>query len=63
MSIKVKLLVSRSGPAGTNNAGDTIDVSKDEAARMIEAGQAVPAQKPAKREKAVKSGARETRTK
>jgi hypothetical protein len=40
--MKVKLLVSRAGSAGAQNRGDVIDVSTDEAARMIEAGQAEP---------------------
>lgn len=39
--IKVKLLVSRSGPAGAFNAGDEIQVGADEAGRMVAAGQAV----------------------
>lgn len=37
--MKVKLLVSRCGPAGAENRGDVIDVSPEEAERMIEAGQ------------------------
>lgn len=53
MTIQVKLLVARSGVNGAENRGDTVSVSKDEAARMIAAGQAVPA-KSEKREKAVK---------
>lgn len=50
MSVKVKLLVSRTGG---QNRGDVITVSKDEAPRMIAAGQAIPF-KVVKREKAVK---------
>ena len=51
--MKVKMLVSRSGPGGTENSGDTIDVSEAEAGRMIAAGQAELARS-AKPEKAVK---------
>lgn len=44
--MKIKLLVSRSGPGGVQNADDELtvpgDVSKAEAKRMLEAGQAVP---------------------
>lgn len=40
--MKVKLLVSRSGADGAYNVGDEIEVSGDEAKRMIEAGQAAP---------------------
>lgn len=40
--MKIKLLVSRAGPAGAFNAGDEIEVENAEAARMIEAGQASP---------------------
>lgn len=40
--MKVKLTMSRGGPAGTQNAGDVVDVANAEAKRMIEAGQAVP---------------------
>ena len=60
--MKVKLLVSRAGPAGVQNAGDVVDVSADEARRMCEVGQAemLRSEKPekavkrAKAEKAVK---------
>ena len=51
--MKVKLLVSRSGPAGAQNVGDEIDVSDDEGKRMIEAGQCQPV-RGATPEKAVK---------
>ncbi len=34
--MKVKLLVSRAGAIGAQNAGDEIDVSKEEAKRMME---------------------------
>lgn len=40
--MKVRLLVSRAGVGFSQNAGDEIDVDTAEAARMIEAGQAVP---------------------
>lgn len=40
--MKIKLIVSRSGPDGAFMPGDEIDVEAAEAARMIEAGQAVP---------------------
>lgn len=42
--MKVKLLVSRSGPAGAFNRGDVIEVSEAEAGRLFEADppQAVP---------------------
>lgn len=39
--MKVRLLVSRAGVGFSQNAGDEIDVDTAEAARMIEAGQAV----------------------
>lgn len=50
---KVKLLVSRVGPAGSQNRDDVIEVGADEAKRMIEAGQAIPVQSE-KREKQTK---------
>jgi hypothetical protein len=37
---KVKLLVSRAGPDGSQNLGDVIDVDAGEALRMVAAGQA-----------------------
>ena len=40
--MKIRLLVSRSGPAGAQNRGDEIKVGDAEAIRMIEAGQAEP---------------------
>ena len=39
--MKVKLLVSRAGAGFVQNRGDEIEVSDDEGARMIEAGQAI----------------------
>ena len=53
--MKVKLLVSRVGPDGSFNVGDEIEVSADEAKRMMNKGQAAPV-RAAKREKAVKNG-------
>lgn len=48
--VKVKLNVSRSGADGAFNVGDEIEVSGDEAGRMVTAGQAkiVRAAKPEK---------------
>jgi hypothetical protein len=40
--MKIKLLTSRAGADGAFAAGDEIEVSDAEAARMIEAGQALP---------------------
>lgn len=40
--MKVKLLISRSGPSGAFAPGDEIEVGKEEAQRMFDAGQAVP---------------------
>ncbi len=40
--MKVRLLVSRAGPAGVFNRGDEIEVGDDEAMRMIAAEQAEP---------------------
>lgn len=58
--MKVKLLVSRAGPAGAFNRGDEIEVSEGEAERMVAAGQAVVVVE--KRvEKAVKQPVREQR--
>lgn len=48
--MKVRLLVARTGG---QNSGDEIEVSTDEAGRMIEAGQAEPV-RGAKPEKAIK---------
>jgi len=38
--MKVKLLVSRAGVEGAQNRGEIVEVSTDEAGRMVEAGQA-----------------------
>lgn len=40
--MKIRLLVSRAGPAGVENRGDEIEVADAEAIRMIEADQAEP---------------------
>ena len=52
--MKIKLLQSRVTAEAAQNAGDEIDVSAEEAKRMIEAGQAMPVRGKAKPEKAVK---------
>lgn len=51
--MRVKLLISRSGPAGSFDVGDEIEVSSEEGQRLIDAGKAhlVSFKKP-KREKA-----------
>lgn len=54
--MKVKLLVARATSSGAENRGDVIDVSSDEAVRMIEAGQAEPVREAAMPERAVKRG-------
>lgn len=40
--MKVELLVARAGLDFSQSAGDVVEVSDDEAKRMIEAGQAKP---------------------
>lgn len=51
--MRVKLLISRSGPAGSQDVGDEIEVSSDEGQRLIDAGKADPVSfKKPKREKA-----------
>ena len=40
--MKVQLLMSRSGPDGTQDRGDIIEVDDAEARRMIAAGQCIP---------------------
>lgn len=52
--MKIKLLVSRTGPNGAENTGDVIEVPSDEAKRMVDAGQAEVARSAKKPEKAVK---------
>lgn len=59
MVLKVKLLVGRAGPAiGVENAGDVIDVDKDEAERLISTQQAEPVKSSSKR--TAKASAAET---
>lgn len=58
---KVTLTVSRSGADGAFAPGETIEVSKDEAERMIAAGQAIAA--PVPQERATKKPVLEKRTK
>lgn len=58
--MKVKLLVARAGLQGAQNVGEEIDVSADEAKRMVDAGQAElvrvrAAEKAVKRRKAEKA--------
>ena len=38
--MKVKLLSARASASGSQNRGDVIDVSPEEGARLVEAGQA-----------------------
>lgn len=40
--MKVKLLIGRGGPTVSNDAGDIVEVSDEEARRMIAAGQCEP---------------------
>jgi hypothetical protein len=53
--MKIKLLVSRASATGAQNRGDEIEVSSDEAKRMIEAGQAEPIRQGKPLERAVRS--------
>lgn len=52
--MKIKLLTSRATATGTENRGDIISVSEEEAIRMIDAGQAEPVREERQPEKAVK---------
>lgn len=52
--MQIKLLIARASAAGAQNRGDVIEVSNDEAARMIEAGQAAPVRTAPEPEKAVR---------
>ena len=55
--VKVKLLVGRCGPSICDNAGDIVEVSAEEAKRLISTSQAVSVERAtnrAKTEKAVK---------
>lgn len=40
--MKVKLLIPRGGPAGSFGVGDVIEVSDNEAKRLMDANKAVP---------------------
>jgi hypothetical protein len=53
--MKIKLLVARASATGAQNRGDEIEVSSDEAKRMIEAGQAEPIRQSKPLEKAVRN--------
>lgn len=57
--MKIKLLIGRGGPDVNDNAGDIVEVTADEAKRMIAAGQAIEN----KVEKATKKGKAENATK
>ena len=61
--MKVKLLVARAAATGAENRGDVVEVSDDEAVRMIEAGQAEPIRTAKAPEKAVKRSKAEKATK
>jgi hypothetical protein len=50
--MKIELLTSRASAGGSQNRGDVIDVSDDEAKRLIEAGQATPVRSAVKPETA-----------
>jgi len=52
--MKVKLLIARATANGSENRGDVVDVSDDQAVRMIEAGQAEAVRNGAAPERAVK---------
>lgn len=56
--MRVKLLIARAAATGSQNAGEEIEVSSDEASRMFDAGQAVPV-RGQKAERAVKKSAPE----
>lgn len=53
--VKVKLLVARATAGESQNRGDIVEVSADEASRMVEAGQAEMVRTGAEPEKAVRS--------
>lgn len=50
--MKIELLTARASAGGSQNRGDVIDVSEDEAKRLIEAGHALPVRSAAKPETA-----------
>lgn len=51
--MKVKLLTGRAGSDWSQDAGQVVEVSKEEGQRLVESGQAEPVQE--KREKATQS--------
>lgn len=59
--MKVKLLISRADAVKAYGVGDVIDVSEDEARRLIEAGKAAAAEPKTKPETTRKKTAAETR--
>ena len=61
--MKVKMLVSRSGPEICDNAGDEVEVIAEEGKRMVDAGQAVAVKATKPTEKATKKGRIETTAK
>ena len=60
--MKVELTISRAGFDFVQNAGDQVEVSNEEAKRMIDNGSAIPV-RAAKVEKATKSTKREKASK
>lgn len=62
MNMKVELLVPRATATGSENRGDVVEVSADEAKRMIEAGQAMPVRAAAAAEKTVARTAKAEKT-
>ena len=61
--MQVKLLTPRAAATGSQNINDVVEVSADEAARLIEAGRAEPVRAAKKPEKAVKRSKAEKATK
>ncbi len=62
--MEVRLLIGRSGPAGSFKSGDVIEVSDEEGKRLVEAGKAslvASAAPQKKREKAKLEPRKETR--
>lgn len=61
--MQVKLLIARATATGSENRGDIVTVSDDEAVRMIEADQAEPVRAQKAPEKAVSRSKSEKATK
>lgn len=61
--MKVKLLIGRSGPSGSFAPGSVIDVSEDEAKRLIDAAKAEPVAVRQKVQKTATTKVKETRGK